>query len=377
MRFLRVHSVTGFIVFALASCGEAPQRISIETSRDVATADSMPKLNASSSERFGLGSSPSTSAGAQVPASGLVWKTPPGWVELTTSAMRSANFQVAGNPRSECYLTLLAGEAGGLAANINRWRTQMSLPVASADEIAALPHGQLLGHDAVEVDFTGSFTGMNGDQGAQGYRLVGLLAVEPSGSAFLKMVGPENVVGSQVDAFRALARSFGSADAAHGAPHSDGAVPSGDASDPSHSDAAGGIRWQLPAGWRRAPERATRTASFFIGGGSDVECYVTILSGDGGGPLANVNRWAKQLGRDEMSADDLAALPHIPMLGGQGISVEIQGSSQGTGPETLLLGAVASLDDRALFVKLVGPRDRVASEREAFKAFCTSLSAAH
>lgn len=351
-----------FLAAAAAGCSDSSAPRRIESSREVATASSDLNFHATSGERFGT-RTPSTNATATDDStSALAWDVPAGWTELAPAQMRDANFRVAGDPRAECYLTLLTGEAGGLAANINRWRAQMSQPVASADAIAGLPRVPFLGREAVLVDLAGAFTGMSAGNAATDYRLVGLLLVDPAGSAFLKMVGPQDVIGPQVDAFRALARSI----------RSRAASAASDAIDAPAANHAGGIEWNAPAAWRRAPERATRTVSFYVDPGESVECYVTVLGGDAGGALANVNRWRGQMGQPPIGEPELAALPRIPMLGGQAILAQIdqaQGDSQ-------MLAALGELPGRTIFVKVIGPRGLIESQRQSFTAFCSSLAPA-
>jgi hypothetical protein len=139
-----------------------------------------------------------------------------------------------------------------------------------------------------------------------------------------------------------------------------------------------GLAWETPSGWTGLASTTMRVANFRIGGDEHTECYVTLFPGDGGGTLANVNRWRQQLGRDELSTAQLDELPRIPMLGGEAVMVEIEGTlrSKDATPDAkvLMLGAVASLGDRTVFVKLTGPRERVEPERESFRAFCGLLS---
>jgi hypothetical protein len=84
----------------------------------------------------------------------------------------------------------------------------MSLGPLGATEIDALAKVEMLGGQAVLVDFAGTWTGMGGGEGAAGYRLIGALLCDTSGSAFLKMVGPDAVVGGEVESFKSLARSL-------------------------------------------------------------------------------------------------------------------------------------------------------------------------
>src|SRR5688572_18937213 len=134
----------------VGACDEAAERAELSAPRPAQIAPADVRWNASAEERFGalgtvasetpiepLGSTPGSSASSKATggaSSSLRWITPAGWSELPTSAMRVANFRVGDDERAECYLTLLGGDGGGLAANVNRWRAQMGLGALSADE---------------------------------------------------------------------------------------------------------------------------------------------------------------------------------------------------------------------------------------------------
>ncbi len=195
------------LVLGCTACGEGSRIRAIEETRVVANGEE-PSWRATSAARFGWQQPGELKTGAPVSSGGLSFETPNGWSELPPTAMRSASFRVAGDERAECYLTLLSGDGGGLAANVDRWLAQMSAPPASAAELAALPRAELLGREAVLVDFRGTWKGMNGGERREDQRLIGLLAIDSAGSAFLKMIGPEGVVSAEIDAFHALARSF-------------------------------------------------------------------------------------------------------------------------------------------------------------------------
>lgn len=209
------------LTLAVAACSDRAQPSELSTPRESSTPAAAIEQPRSSAERLGVqspSSSPpaaapnATNASNGAPTSGgngaLKWELPAGWSELAPTSMRVANFRVAGDERAECYLTFLAGDGGGLAANIQRWRTQMGQGPLSPQDIAALPTKPMLGGDAVLVDFAGSFSGMGGGGKIEDARLVGLLLVGPQGAAFLKMTGPASTLAGQVDAFLALAASL-------------------------------------------------------------------------------------------------------------------------------------------------------------------------
>lgn len=305
-------------------------------------------------------------------ASSVHWDTPPGWTELPPSSLRQANFRVAGRDDAECYLTLLAGDGGGVVANVNRWRKQMSLAPLDDTEVAALPRATLLSNEGALIDVEGEWVGMGGDASEQGWRLVGIAAAGSGQGAFLKMVGPADAIAAERDAFLALAASMHSA-ASHGGGGETAHEPSA-----TPARRTSGLTWTAPPGWQQAPDRAMREVTFKMGAdGETAECYVAVLGGEGGGVLPNINRWRSQLGADALSDADAEELDRLPMLGVEGIVVDAAGSFEGMAgeryEEALLFGAVCLLPDRSVFVKLVGPSATVGPEREAFIAFCQSL----
>ncbi len=348
------------VLFIGGACADGGGVRSIETRRVVEGAAAELRWDAGPAERFGLQPLGAASGSA---ASAWSWTTPASWLEVAPSSMRAADFRVAGDPRAECYLTVLPGDAGGLTANVNRWRGQMSLPPLDGASVAALPSAELLGEPATWVDFEGTYSGMGGEARAE-YRMVGLLSIAATGSRFLKMVGPRDVIAAEVEAFRQLADSFRAA----AAPRATRQAPSKPGSD---------LTWDVPAGWRPGPERPYRAASFWVGDGEELECYVSVLSGDGGGALANVNRWFGQMGAAPLERAQLAELERVTVLGNDSLFVEIPGAYRGMGGESvesaLLLGVLSIGPDRSVFVKLIGPAARVEAARADFMTFCRSL----
>lgn len=73
-------------------------------------------------------------------ARGLGWTLPKGWVEQPASSMRVASFLATG-PRGhqvDVSVVSLAGQAGGLLDNVNRWRGQINLPPLTQGELPAM-----------------------------------------------------------------------------------------------------------------------------------------------------------------------------------------------------------------------------------------------
>jgi hypothetical protein len=140
--------------------------------------------------------------------------------------------------------------------------------------------------------------------------------------------------------------------------------------------ASSGLDWEAPEGWEPQPTNAMRMANFKLGDSG--ECYVTILPGDGGGLLMNVNRWRTQMGLGALEDAGLASLPRLAMLGDEAVFVDFTGTYQGMRGDMdesdyRMMGALLEQDNQAVFVKMVGPSSLLEGEQEAFKAFCQSL----
>ena len=330
--------------------------------------------------------------GSGDPGIALEWDLPQGWSALPTNNFRQANFKLPGEAKAECYLSLLGGEAGGLASNVDRWRTQIGLGALPPDELAKLTHVMLLGRDGVVVDFAGTWKGMGGTENNANWRLVGILQVDAQGSAFFKMYGPDALIESEKEHFLTLARSLrpshagfsgGAAPAPQPAPQltppqanppAAGPTPMAP-TDPAVASMAGdqqGLAWMAPGNWTKGAENKMRTVTYSTGTGA--ECYVTVIPGDAGGVGANINRWRGQLGCPALSADEVEKLAHLSICGVDGRMALIEGA--GDSATKGMLGALALVNGRSIFVKMTGPKDAVQKETENFKAFAQSLKEA-
>jgi hypothetical protein len=129
----------------------------------------------------------------------------------------------------------------------------------------------------------------------------------------------------------------------------------------------------VPEGWLAQPTNSFRLLSYRFGSGGDVA--VGISSGDLAG---NVNRWLGQFGADPLDAAGLAALAKVAVTGVAGVWVEAAGDySPGMGqeprPDQALAGVVADAGGRIITVKMTGPADEVAAQKEPLKAFIAGL----
>jgi hypothetical protein len=136
----------------------------------------------------------------------IKYTTPQGWQkQLDASGMSVATFQVGdGAKQAKITVVPLPGPAGGLAANINRWRGQLGLGPASEDDIRKeLQEVEIAGAGAPYVDLTGPESPAGERQ-----RILGVAVEHGAQTWFLKMVGPSDVVGMHKTEFEVFARSM-------------------------------------------------------------------------------------------------------------------------------------------------------------------------
>lgn len=133
------------------------------------------------------------------------------------------------------------------------------------------------------------------------------------------------------------------------------------------------LRWTAPDGWTKTPPKPMCIVRFDAGG---AECYISILSGAAGGVELNVDRWRRQMGQKPLGAKGVESLTKITVLGTEASLVEVTGVFVSHGESHaghMLLGVICPLEGDTVFVKMVGPEDKVRAERGNFVSFCESL----
>ena len=152
--------------------------------------------------------------------------------------------------------------------------------------------------------------------------------------------------------------------------------------DPEATNVASMFDWDLPEGWKEMPPMPMRLVNLRFGEGDVGECYLTILTGGGGGLEANVGRWYKQMGKEEPSAEAVAELPRAPLMNRQAVVIDLEGdfSSMGSPVKSdyRLVGRIlpeqqAGDTTFSMFLKMTGPKEVVAANLEKFEQFCSSL----
>ena len=195
------------------------------------------------------------------------------------------------------------------------------------------------------------------------------------------MTGDDQLVAQQKPAFIELLSSFqfSSTEASAGLPPShppiDGIPPA--SAGPAISS-EGKPNWQTPSDWKEIPGGQFLVAKFMIGGGGEsgptAAVNVSTSAGDGGGLAANVNRWRKQLGLNEVSADELArTVKTIETSAGQATIVEINGTDARSGQPASLVGAMMTQSGQTWFYKLMGDAKVVEGQKDSFTKFVQTV----
>jgi len=133
----------------------------------------------------------------------LKWTAPANWQAKAGSAMRKGSYTIPGEggATADLAITAFPGDVGGEAANVNRWRGQVSLPpVGDAEAVAAITRVTAHGLTIGVVDFVGT--------GAGAQRIVGAMVPFAGATWFFKLMGPDAVVTAAKPAFTEFVKTI-------------------------------------------------------------------------------------------------------------------------------------------------------------------------
>ena len=138
------------------------------------------------------------------------------------------------------------------------------------------------------------------------------------------------------------------------------------------------ITWNLPDDWRPMPGGSGMALASFTAPGEagPAKVTVTVLSGQAGGILANINRWRGQVGLGPVHAIEEQPMTGVRVDQSPAGLIDLT-STQGTtaGVERMLVVLVPrQQDNRTWFFKMTGPNDTVARHKQAFIGFVQSVS---
>ena len=130
---------------------------------------------------------------------------PPGWRDQPPAQFLLAEYAIAGadGAQADVNVAVLNGTGGGVLPNVNRWRGQLGLPPATEATLPAMTSAlDVAGGQGTVVDVTGtdSKTGLKA-------RLIGVILPQAGQTWFYKLMGDEQLVGQQKEAFVAFIQS--------------------------------------------------------------------------------------------------------------------------------------------------------------------------
>jgi hypothetical protein len=313
------------------------------------------------------------------------WTAPAGWEEQPASGFRKGSFLVRGADGKTADVSVISfpEAAGGLLANVNRWRDQLKLaPISELAQAGQpMPVG---GRDMFFVDLVSEQP--IAPDGSKSRILGGVFPLE-SETWFFKMIGPDALVESQRDAFKQFLESVhpaegSTAEAATGpvsAPMSANSGGSTNAPTPPPIEPSQGapLQYKLPPGWEEKPLSPMRLASFkaVSPNGKEIDVSIVSLPGTAGGDLANVNRWRGQVQLGPIDEDTLAkSAEHLTANGHEYLMVDLVSDAPIDGEKQRILAAILDENDRSWFIKMTGEDAAVASQKSAFTDFLSGLN---
>jgi hypothetical protein len=315
----------------------------------------------------------------RIAAPQIKYSLPDGWGETTPGNMRVASFVVtnsAGSPADVGVIPMpMTGEEFQL---VNMWRSQMQLPATTEVEAGKLATTVTVGDSEGKLyDIPSELALIDGKLRA---RTLVAMSTRGSMSWFFKMVGEESFVEAQKPVFLQFLKSVSFSDLAAPSamdlsqlPPSHPALPS--LTPEPGADPGDKPTWTIPAGWQTAPLTQFLIAKFAITTTDDTkaEINVSALAGEGGGLLANANRWRRQLGLALLTQDDLNKLVStFDANGNQALLVDFSGTDAKTSKPARLIGVVLPVASQTWFYKLMGDETLVVQQKDAFIKFIQS-----
>lgn len=208
MRSLRGSLVVGLAALTTAACGRpdvAHYRVPKEGAQ--AAMPSAPMMGGGMPSGGPMGGGMPGGGGTVPPpslpegTSKLAWKLPARWTQdAGGGGMRYATLKAPVEGKVDVSVTVLAGDAGGELANVNRWRGQIGLPPIGEAELAKARKAVATAAGAFNLyDFASE---------AQGKRLVAGLGLVDGNSWFVKMTGDAAPVAAAHPQFVEIVRSL-------------------------------------------------------------------------------------------------------------------------------------------------------------------------
>jgi hypothetical protein len=299
--------------------------------------------------------------GAEPGAPHIHYKMPAGWVEGRPGGIRVARFSVPAKqgPEIDVSVIPLPGITASKADVVNLWRDQIKLGPVKEDELGGIIEPIKVGSEDGEMFDMVSANAMIEDR----FKARILVAMLGQGQTtwFFKMTGEDESVREQRPAFIEFLKTVTidySSHASESGPRVTSAPPSRPA-------------WQVPTNWKEVPPSQMLLAKFVVPDASQprAEVTVSVLGGDGGGLLANINRWRRQLKLEPVETESLGKFTTpLDVPGRKAILVDMSGQNT-NGQPTRIYGAILPEQEQTWFYKMTGDPQIVQQQTNAFVQF--------
>jgi hypothetical protein len=300
----------------------------------------------------------------------LKYQLPKGWHEKPPSEMRVASFAALGpNGQSADVSVIPLPIVGRDLELINMWRSQVQLPATTDPDAVKQAETAVIGSEQGRLfDFVSEQPMI----GKSCQRILVAMFTRGTSSWFFKMTGEDAFVTSQKENFLQFLKSVSLVE---NAPPQMAVAPATQ----NEIEIANSI-WTIPPGWQSLPPSQFLLAEFSIAGtdGAKAEVNVAELNGEGGGLLANVNRWRGQLGLGAIGENNLPQVAQpLDVPGAKATLVDFTGVNPKTGAQTRLVGVIVSQNGQTWFYKLMGAEQIVAQQKNVFTKFIQSANDAN
>jgi hypothetical protein len=298
----------------------------------------------------------------------LNYQLPEGWQEKPPTEMRVASFTALGPDGESADVSVIPLPIVGQDLDlINMWRSQVQLPTTSDPGAIKQAEPVAIGTEQGRLF---SFVSEQPMVGQSRQRILVAELNRGTMSWFFKITGGDTFVTSQKETFLKFLKSISLA----------GNAPPEMAAAPVTQNQNANSIWTIPADWQALPPSQFLFAEFSITGtnGANADVNVAQMGGDGGGWLANANRWRGQLGLPQITEGDLSMLAMtIDSPNGKIQIVDFSGTDAKTGKPTRLVGAVVPQNGQTWFYKLMGDESILAQQTNAFVKFIQSANYAN
>jgi hypothetical protein len=304
----------------------------------------------------------------------LHYQVPEGWQEKQASEMRVASFTAPSPKGKAADVSVIPMPIIGRDMElVNMWRSQVHLPETTDPNAVNQAEAVTIAGDQGRLF---SFVSEQPMIGNSRQRMLIAVSTRGAMSWFFKMTGEDAVVTAEKPKFLQFLKSVSFAENAP-LPAQMAAVP---AAPSSNGTANVPSIWTVPTGWQSIPPSQFLLVEFSVPGanGAKAEVNVATMGGTGGGVLPNVNRWRGQLGLNAIAEGDLTQLAQpLDVPGGKATLVDFEGVNAKTGSPTRLVAVIVLQNDQAWFYKLMGDKQVVAQQKDAFTKFIQSANYAN